>query len=199
MDLTEGPYRPYCLDMTATTSPAIESLGDLLTLIRAATTARDNWTEVAARVESALDGHLPAPCALLGPEGGAAQHSLEARVLHTESDGTFSVVALISPPGEGTAIHDHVTWCVFAVLTGTPLEERFVLDETGTALLPAGGSLRPTRTVTGSAPPGDIHRLSNPGPQTAVSLHIYGTDVSRIGSSVRRTYDLPIIEKELTP
>jgi len=26
-----------------------------------------------------------------------------------------------------------------------------------------------------------------------LSLHVYGTDVSRIGSSVRRTYDLPII------
>ena len=74
-----------------------------------------------------------------------------------------------------------------------PLEERFVLDEAGIALLPTGGSVRPTRSVSGGAPPGDIHRLSNPGPQTAVSLHVYGTDVSRIGSSVRRTYDLPII------
>jgi predicted metal-dependent enzyme (double-stranded beta helix superfamily) len=196
MDLTEGPYRPYGLAMT-TTSPAIESLGDLLTLIRAATTARDNWTEAAARVESALEGNLPAGCALLGREGAAAKHRLETIVLHTEPDGSFSVVELICPPGEATAIHDHVTWCVFAVLAGTPLEERFVLDETGTALMPAGGSLRPTGTVSGGAPPGDIHRLSNPGPQTAVSLHIYGTDVSRIGSSVRRTYDLPIIEKGL--
>jgi hypothetical protein len=193
MDLTEGPYRSYGLDMTATTSPTSESLGDLLTLIRAATTARDNWTEAAARVESALEGHLPAPCGLLGREGANAGHRLETRVLHTEPDGTFSVVALSCPPRKATAIHDHVTWCVFAVLAGTTLEERFVLDEAGTALLPAGGSVRPTRSVSGGAPPGDIHRLSNHGLQTAVSLHVYGTDVSRIGSSVRRTYDLPII------
>ena len=27
--------------------------------------------------------------------------------------------------------------------------------------------------------------------RVAVSLHIYGTDLSRVGSSVRRFYDLP--------
>jgi len=41
--------------------------------------------------------------------------------------------------------------------------------------------------------PGDIHRVRNAGSQTAVSLHIYGTDISRLGSSVRRIYDLPVV------
>ncbi len=45
--------------------------------------------------------------------------------------------------------------------------------------------------VSGFAPPGDIHRVRNAGDLTAISIHIYGTDVSRIGSSVRRYYDLP--------
>jgi 3-mercaptopropionate dioxygenase len=43
--------------------------------------------------------------------------------------------------------------------------------------------------VTGFAPPGDIHRIRNTGAQTAISLHIYGTDVTRVGSSARRYYD----------
>jgi predicted metal-dependent enzyme (double-stranded beta helix superfamily) len=47
--------------------------------------------------------------------------------------------------------------------------------------------------VTGLAPPGDIHRVRNDGPQTAISLHIYGTDIGRLGSSVRRNYDLPVV------
>jgi 3-mercaptopropionate dioxygenase len=47
--------------------------------------------------------------------------------------------------------------------------------------------------VSGFAPPGDIHRGHNVGRQTAISVHIYGTDVSRIGSSVRRYYDLPVL------
>jgi 3-mercaptopropionate dioxygenase len=47
--------------------------------------------------------------------------------------------------------------------------------------------------VSGFAPPGDIHRVRNSGEDTAISIHIYGTDVSRIGSSVRRYYDQPVV------
>jgi hypothetical protein len=48
-------------------------------------------------------------------------------------------------------------------------------------------SQQPLGTLTG-----DIHWVRNAGDSTAISLHIYGTDVSRIGSSVRRCYDLPV-------
>ena len=43
--------------------------------------------------------------------------------------------------------------------------------------------------VSGFAPPGDIHRVHNTADTTAISIHIYGTDITRIGSSVRRYYD----------
>jgi 3-mercaptopropionate dioxygenase len=49
-----------------------------------------------------------------------------------------------------------------------------------------------TGAVSGFAPPGDIHRVRNGGDRTAISIHICGTDVCRIGSSVRRYYDLPV-------
>lgn len=39
--------------------------------------------------------------------------------------------------------------------------------------------------VTGFAPPGDIHRVHNTAATTAMSIHMYGTDVTRIDSSVR--------------
>ena len=42
--------------------------------------------------------------------------------------------------------------------------------------------------VSGFAPPGDIHRVNNTGNTTAISIHIYGTDVTCTGSSVRRYY-----------
>jgi predicted metal-dependent enzyme (double-stranded beta helix superfamily) len=47
--------------------------------------------------------------------------------------------------------------------------------------------------VSGFAPPGDIHRVRNAGDGTAISIHVYGTDVSRIGTSARRYYDLPVV------
>ncbi|KOG86580.1 cysteine dioxygenase, partial [Streptomyces varsoviensis] len=45
--------------------------------------------------------------------------------------------------------------------------------------------------VCGFAPPGDIHRVWNACGDKAISLHIYGADIARLGSSVRRVYDLP--------
>jgi predicted metal-dependent enzyme (double-stranded beta helix superfamily) len=50
----------------------------------------------------------------------------------------------------------------------------------------------PVGAVSGFAPPGDIHLVRNAGSGVAVSMHIYGTDISRVGSSVRRVYDLPV-------
>ena len=43
--------------------------------------------------------------------------------------------------------------------------------------------------VSGFAPPRDIHRVHNTGDETAISIHVYGTDVTRVGSSARRYYD----------
>ena len=43
--------------------------------------------------------------------------------------------------------------------------------------------------VSGFAPPADIHRVRNSGDTIAISIHVYGTDLSRVGSSARRYYD----------
>lgn len=48
------------------------------------------------------------------------------------------------------------------------------------------------RTVCALCPPGDIHRVGNEGPGTAVSIHVYGADIARVGSSIRRSYDLEV-------
>ena len=37
-------------------------------------------------------------------------------------------------------------------------------------------------------PPGDIHRVHNTSDTTAISLHVYGADLSVVGSSIRRVY-----------
>jgi predicted metal-dependent enzyme (double-stranded beta helix superfamily) len=35
--------------------------------------------------------------------------------------------------------------------------------------------------------------VRNIGGDVAISLHVYGADITRLGSSVRRTYDLPVL------
>jgi predicted metal-dependent enzyme (double-stranded beta helix superfamily) len=93
-------------------------------------------------------------------------------------------------PGQATAVHDHLSWCCTAVLDGIEYEEVYALRGDHLALRARHSS--PPGTVSGFAPPGDIHLVSNIGTSTAVSLHVYGTDITRVASSVRRVYHLPV-------
>jgi len=76
-------------------------------------------------------------------------------------------------------------------MQGVEQEELFT-SPTGDYLAGAGDNVNPQGSVTGLAPPGDVHRLHNPAAGTTISLHISGTDISRVGSSVRREYHIPI-------
>lgn len=167
-------------------------LDALVDAVRGAVGVGADWAETARLVAGELARHLPSP-ALLTPEQRVGDpRTYRSHVLHTEPGGAFSVVGLVWRPGQVTPIHDHVTWCVFGVVQGVEHEELFTLDERRGCLVPAGTSTNAAGEVSGFAPPGDIHRVRNVGDDTAISVHVYGTDVSRIGSSVRRTYELPV-------
>ena len=174
------------------TPAAAPELAALASVVRAAVRERANWGDTARLVASALDRHLPSPGILTAEQRIGDPETYKSEVLHSEPDGSFSIVALVWRPGQVTPIHDHVTWCVFGVIQGIECEELFELDGEGTCLAEAGYRVNRTGEVSGFAPPGDIHRVRNGGDITAISIHIYGTDVSRIGSSVRRYYDLPV-------
>jgi predicted metal-dependent enzyme (double-stranded beta helix superfamily) len=77
-----------------------------------------------------------------------------------------------------------MTWCAFGVIQGIEHEELFDAD-----CNVIGRSENHVGDVSGFAPPGDIHRVHNTGDTTAISIHVYGTDVTRIGSTARRYYD----------
>ena len=106
-----------------------------------------------------------------------------AHNLYVEPDGSFSIVALVWRLGQFTRIHDHITWCALGVIQRVEHEERFDAD-----LNLIGRYENRVGDVSGFAPPGDIHRVHNTGDTTAMSIHIYGTDLSRVGSSARRYY-----------
>jgi predicted metal-dependent enzyme (double-stranded beta helix superfamily) len=170
------------------------NLEPLVTATRAAVAGDADWTRTAELVADALRRHLPSPAVLTPAQRAGDPERYRSHLLHTEPDGSFLIVALTWRPGQVTPIHDHVTWCVFGVIQGVEHEELFTLDEDHGRLVPVGASSNPTGEVSGFAPPGDIHRVRNVGSDTAISIHIYGTDVSRIGSSVRRAYDLPVAD-----
>jgi predicted metal-dependent enzyme (double-stranded beta helix superfamily) len=165
-------------------------LEDLVVGVRAAKDRRLGWRETAELVGGELRRHLPTPDVLTAAERIGHPSTYQSHTLYVEPDGSFSIVGLVWRPGQITPIHDHVTWCVFGVLQGVEHEELFVPE--GDHLRRAGVNDNLTGDVSGFAPPGDIHRVRNSGEHTAISLHIYGTDIARIDSSVRRIYDLPV-------
>jgi 3-mercaptopropionate dioxygenase len=167
--------------MTLTLSHVQPELIDLVGGVRGVLDMRADWQRTAIGVADQLRQHLPGP-EVLG--SGAAGHP-ESRTLYVEPDGSFSIMGLAWRPGQVTRIHDHITWCAFGVVQGIEHEEVF----DGQLNLVSHNYNYPGQ-VSGFAPPGDIHRIHNTGTGTAISIHIYGTDISRVGSSVRRYYDL---------
>ena len=115
-------------------------------------------------------------------------------ILHVEPDGSFSIVALVWLPGQATPIHDHVSWCVVGVHRGEEHETVYEIagDEADPHLVVTGRTISPAGTAVALVPPGDIHHVANNGQDLAVSLHIYGADISVLGSSIRRRFDLEV-------
>lgn len=159
-------------------------LSDLVTGVRTAVSARVDWSHTADLVAEQLRQHLPTPEVLSASQRLGSPDGYRSHTLHVEPDGSFSIVGLVWLPGQLTRIHDHLTWCVVGVIQGVEHEELFDED---LRLLAVNDNY--VGDVTSFAPPGDIHRVHNIDSTTAISIHVYGTDVNRVGSSVRRYYD----------
>jgi predicted metal-dependent enzyme (double-stranded beta helix superfamily) len=172
---------PRALSATAS-SPAFAAF------TRAADTFAHDPHAIAEHLRAllALDGWL-APADRRPGTDSYRQH-----LLHVSADRRLSVVALVWLPGQRTAIHDHVSWCIVGVYRGVEREERFELvDSDGVRYLrPAGTVYAPRGHVETLIPPdGDIHTVTAAGGETAISIHVYGADIERLGSSINRRYD----------
>ena len=140
-------------------------------------------------------GILPAD-ACIGSPDRYTQH-----VLHVAADRSHSVVALVWYPGQCTPIHDHVSWCVVGVHEGTETQTLYHLaeDSDGLCLVEIGRETAGAGSCSALIPPAEnIHRVANAGAARAISIHVYGADIERLGSSINRTFDeLPV--RELAP
>ena len=170
--------------MTTTATRPTTGLTQLVAGVRTAVAAQASWSDTADLVAEQLRAHLPTPDVLTDEQRLGSPDTYRSHTLHVEPDGSFSVIALVWRPGQVTRIHDHVTWCAFAVIQGVEYEDLYDAD-----LNPLGQNDNHVGEVSAFAPPGDIHRVHNTGDTTAISIHVYGTDITRIGSSVRRYYD----------
>ena len=158
----------------------------LIEAIRRAVRRGAGWGETAGLVADALRDNLPDVGILTAQQLCGNPSEYQTHLVHAEADGSFSIAAMVWLPGQRTPIHDHVTWCVTGVLRGAEYEEIF-----DSSLRVIARNSNPAGTVSGFAPPGDIHRVTNSGTGVAVSMHVYGADLTRLGSSIRREYTLP--------
>ena len=164
-------------------APSRPGLAELVTQIRAQVQQPADPATVARRVADVLADFEPAAGLLTEAERAGTPDGYARNTLHTES--SFSVLAVVWRPGQVTEIHDHLVWCSFLVMQGGETETLY--DIAGERLVEIGERHRPTGSVSGAAPPDDIHRVRNTGDGVAITLHVYGADLSD-GTSVRRTY-----------
>ncbi len=117
-------------------------------------------------------------------------------LLYVAPDGGFSVVSLVWKPGQKTPIHDHVSWCVVGVYQREEREIRYTLhqDGEGQFLVEARREVAmPGETVALVPPDEDIHEVCCVGDDLAISIHVYGADIGKLGTSINHRFDdLPI-------
>jgi 3-mercaptopropionate dioxygenase len=163
-------------------------LGRLVDALRSRLAQSTDPVERARRAADCLRAYQP-DLDVLSPEQqrGSPEH-YQQHILHVDREQSFSVLALVWLAGQRTAIHDHLCWGAVAVLRG--IEQETLYSLVGDRLVAQVRRLNPCGDVSSFAPPGDIHYVCNPGPETTISLHVYGTDIALHGSSIRRTYSL---------
>lgn len=171
--------------MTAASTTVRPGLSELIKRLRLCTGRTREPLVTAQAVASVLTELRPTTELLTAAEREGSAAGYTRNTLHAEAG--FSITALVWRPGQRTEIHDHLVWCTFLVLQGTETENIFDID--GDRLVRTAQRQRPIGSVSGVAPPDDIHQVFNAGDTVAITLHVYGADLSK-GTSVRRNYQV---------
>jgi len=175
-----------------TLTPAIAALAaDVATVVRSDAPA----IEVSRQVADTLTPFLAMPDLLDADQTRGRADCYTQHVLYVDPASRFSIVSLVWMPGQRTVIHDHVSWCVVGVYQGVEQETLYRLVDDGLEpahLVRTGQSANLAAMTSFFAPPGDIHEVCNASDDTVISVHVYGADVSTLGTSIRRRYDLPV-------
>ncbi len=101
----------------------------------------------------------------------------------TDEELGFTVVVLLWEPGAVTPIHDHDTWCVFGILEGSlELTDYAIIENDGSAPFQVRevrrSVVRSGLTGDNSGEDTEVHRVRNVGTERAISLHLYGDDLT---------------------
>jgi len=104
--------------------------------------------------------------------------------VYRDPQDRFSVLAMVWGSGQGTPIHDHGgMWCVEGVYEGKILVtsyNRVESDVSGLFQFLEHHQVEEGIGGTGSLiPPVEFHTIENPGPEDAITVHIYGGELTQ--------------------
>ncbi len=105
------------------------------------------------------------------------------RLLHRDEERGYSIIAMTWGAQQGTSLHDHAgMWCVESVWQGSIEVLQFELVERqsdGLFRFEKRGSMQAGIGSAGCLiPPHEYHVIRNPSAEPAVSVHIYGGDMT---------------------
>ena len=108
-------------------------------------------------------------------------------VLYVDPEGDFVITAITWLPGQVSPVHGHQVWCAYGVAEGELTEEQF--RESYRKLIPLGDKVyRAGEIADRDLECKTIHRVSNRGRATIVSLHVYGVSADRLTTGINRIF-----------
>jgi predicted metal-dependent enzyme (double-stranded beta helix superfamily) len=117
-----------------------------------------------------------------------ARRTYRRHVLYADPLRRFTILALVWKAGQHTPVHGHTAWGAVGVHCGRLETRNYELIDTGGGLLACSETLycEAVAGATAWVAPGlqDIHRLACNAPDGAVSIHVYGRDLTRDPGSI---------------
>ena len=153
-----------------------------------------NAAEIPVRVAGKMPRLLANPSLLTADQIAPIADAYKQYLLYRHPEGLFSILALIREAGHSSPVHDHTAWGVIGVYQGEEREQRYLAAEGGDGsyrLIPSGVTHHRRGDVSYFDPHSpNIHSVDNPTSETAISIHVYGSDIRELGGSIRRCYSL---------
>lgn len=166
---------------TISISPGLQKL---IRRLDAAVVVRDDAARCRAVKDALIAAVTGGELALESRHEAPAPDRYARRLLYRDPELRYTVLAMVWDRGQGTALHDHAgTWCVecvyrgrirvtsYSVRGGDP-ERDLVRFEPETVVVAGVGE------AGALIPPFEYHRLENPDDTAAVTIHVYGGEMT---------------------
>lgn len=157
--------------------------------------------ELIRRLDEAVDVHDDAACCrnvkkVLTDVVGSGEQFVPAsflapipdnyarRLLHRDPQGRYTVLVMVWDVEQGTPLHDHAgTWCVECVYRGvievTSYSVRGGDPETDVVQFSEEARIRAGVGQAGALiPPFEYHAIQNPAQTPAITIHVYGGEMT---------------------